>query len=341
MLGTEWDGLSNFDLIGGTSTGSIIAAGIATGMAVSELIELYRRLAHKVFDGSFFRRGLFVEKFPSGPLRRELDARFGGVLLGDSERIKTGLMVMTKRLDSGSPWPIHNHPGGRYFEGIGIEGEYPFPNRDLPLTQVIRASTAAPTYFEPEEIVIAENEDEVLTGVFVDGGVSPHNNPSLALFMLATIKAYGFGWSTGADRLYMLSVGTGSKVPGSTPSFSMGVGLRSLQGLMDDCASHVETMMQWMSESPTAQPIDREIGTLSGDTLGGAALLSYARYNILFDRAWVREHLELHNVTEAQLKALSAMAEPDNVEQLLHLGRIAGDALVQSEHLPPSAGGRA
>ncbi|KAH3860869.1 hypothetical protein DPMN_023792 [Dreissena polymorpha] len=41
-----------FDWIGGTSTGGIIALGIATGKSVSEIREIYNRLKDQVFTGS-------------------------------------------------------------------------------------------------------------------------------------------------------------------------------------------------------------------------------------------------------------------------------------------------
>src|SRR5215469_1522338 len=69
-----------FDLIGGTSTGSIIAAGLACGMTVADLQQLYENIGASVFkaDGidkflpdSF--RGKLAPKFPSAPLQQELD----------------------------------------------------------------------------------------------------------------------------------------------------------------------------------------------------------------------------------------------------------------------------
>src|SRR5689334_16476847 len=54
-----------FDLIGGTSTGSIIAAALACGMTVAQLKTLYRELGSAVFQRSFFRRGVFAPKFPA------------------------------------------------------------------------------------------------------------------------------------------------------------------------------------------------------------------------------------------------------------------------------------
>ena len=104
-------------------------------------------------------------------------------------------MIMTKRLDTGSPWPLNN----------GGHGPYAAQDGALHLTQVIRASTAAPTYFAPEEIAIHRRNGSVVDGAFVDGGVTPFNDPALQLLMLATLQGHGFlladGQGSPADRL--------------------------------------------------------------------------------------------------------------------------------------------
>ena len=108
-------------------------------------------------------------------------------------------MIMTKRLDTGSPWPLNN----------GGHGNYTAQDGALHLTQAVRASTAAPTYFAPEEIAIHARDGSVVDGAFVDGGVTPFNDPALQLLMLAAVEGYGFCWPTGKDRLLIISVGTG------------------------------------------------------------------------------------------------------------------------------------
>jgi uncharacterized protein len=94
-----------FDLIGGTSTGSIIAAGLACGMTVDALEQLYRNIGASVFEpgGGLAKflpeslQGKFAPKFPSEPLQRELDRQLGADTTLDSDKIRTGLMIMTKR----------------------------------------------------------------------------------------------------------------------------------------------------------------------------------------------------------------------------------------------------
>ena len=47
-------------------------------------------------------------------------------------------------------------------------------------------------------------------GAFVDGGVSPFNDPALQLLMLAVLDGHGFRWRPGKDNLLLISLGTGT-----------------------------------------------------------------------------------------------------------------------------------
>src|SRR5262249_971347 len=193
-----------FDLIGGTSTGAIIATGLAIGKTVQELQQLYRKLANEIFQAEWYRFGLLSPKFSIASLQSALESTFHDYRLGGKE-VLTGLMIMCKRFDTGSPWVIHNHPKSRYY--ARTEGSEHVPNSEYLLKQVVRASTAAPHYFEPEKIQVAGD----FYGAFVDGGISPHNNPALQLLMLATIEGYGWKWPIGESNLLIISTGTGRK----------------------------------------------------------------------------------------------------------------------------------
>src|SRR5262249_52434112 len=150
-------------------------------------------------------------------------------------------------------------------------------NSEYPLWQVVRASTAAPSYFDPERITIASSPGVApVVGEFIDGGVSPFNNPALLAVMYATLGGYRIGWPTGADRLLVVSVGTGASDPTVKPSKLAAQGaLKALLSLMEDCAALQETLLQWMSSSRTARPIDSELGDLGQDLVAGAAAISY------------------------------------------------------------------
>ena len=63
-------------------------------------------------------------------------------------------------------------------------------------------------------LTIATGADKKsVDGTFVDGGVSPFNNPSLQAVMYAALAGHGVNWTTGADRLLLVSVGTGTSSP--------------------------------------------------------------------------------------------------------------------------------
>src|SRR5262249_19162630 len=66
-------------------------------------------------------------------------------------------------------------------------------------------------YFPPE-VISVDPRDEMKSFVFVDGGVTPYNNPAFLLYRLATDPAYRLEWPTGERELLLVSVGTGAGV---------------------------------------------------------------------------------------------------------------------------------
>ena len=66
-----------FDLVAGTSTGAIIAGGLAIGMSVEELRKKYLELGERVFEKSLFRKGFFRAKYDHDKLDEELKGVFG------------------------------------------------------------------------------------------------------------------------------------------------------------------------------------------------------------------------------------------------------------------------
>jgi patatin-like phospholipase len=317
-----------FDLIGGTSTGSIIAAGLAYGLSVDRLNQLYRDLGNTVFVSKFWKKGILAPKFPSGPVQRALDAVLGGETTLNSDKIRTGLMIMTKRLDTGSPWPLHNHPDARYAKQEG----------QLRLTQVVRASTAAPTYFEPEPIEISSRDGTVVKGAFVDGGVSPFNDPALQLLMLAVLDGHGFRWRPGRDNLLLISLGTGTYKKTFTSEeldkmVAAEQGVRSLQSLMDDCAGMNHCMLQWLTNCVTPWEIDRAVQKMEIDSTGGPQLATYARYNVLLEPGWLKTEVAI-NQTAANLEKIAQMDDPSNMDRLAEIGCIAAAKQVQPGHFP-------
>ncbi|HWP56884.1 MAG TPA: patatin-like phospholipase family protein [Candidatus Acidoferrales bacterium] len=317
-----------FDLIGGTSTGSIIAAGLACGMSVERLELLYREVGESVFQGKLWRKGFLVPKFPSEPVRQALARHLGADTCLDSERIRTGLMIMTKRLDTGSPWPLHNHPDAPYAAQDGR----------LLLPEVVRASTAAPTYFEPERITLSARDGKVLSGAFVDGGVSPFNDPALQLLMLAALQGHGFRWPAGKDKLLLISVGTGIykqtfKAEELLRMTAAEQGLRALQSLMDDCARVNQSLLQWLTDCLTPWTIDRAVQDMRLDSRAGPKLATYARYNVLLEAGWLKTEIRIDQ-PPGKLAEIAAMDNPANMDELAEIGRLAAAKQVKPEHFP-------
>jgi len=327
-----------FDLIAGTSTGAIIAGGLALGMSVDEIEKKYKELGDKVFMRSFWRRGIARDAYDGEAVAESLRGVYGtGPLKRDD--FKTGLLVVAKRLDTGSTWVLTNNPEAKYFLP-NKKRPATIPNGEYPLWQVVRASTAAPTFFAPEEISIHSDETRArkdTVGQFIDGGCSPHNNPALQALMAVTMEGYRFNWPTGHDKLLLVSVGTGKANPAvDTSSKFAGLaaaqGLLALKNLMEDCGDLVETLLQWLSVGDTARDIDREMGR-AGPALGGKPMLTYQRYNAMFTAEWFSEVLG-QDVDADYLETMQEMDRPENLKALAKLGQQLAEAQVRPEHLP-------
>lgn len=309
-----------FDLIGGTSTGAIIAATLALGMDVSEVRDRYLQLGARVFG----KRRLIPTsaRFDAGPLEEELRRAFGDRRL-DDPGIGTGLCIVTKRADTRSTWPLLNHPRGKYFE----------QNRSIPLWSAVRASAAAPGYFTPQMIDVGNGEQ----GLFVDGGVSMGNDPSLILFLVATLRGYPFRWPTGENRLLLLSVGTGTwhqaGVAETIANYHLWDWASEVPGmLIADAMAQTRMILQSISRSPTASEIDAELGDLGDDLLTSEPALHYLRYNAHLDE----DALNALGFAElgVAVPELRKLQSAEHRELLLRIGRATAERVVRPDHFP-------
>ena len=330
-----------FDLIGGTSTGSIIASCLAIGMTVDEIKKMYFDLGGKIFGKKNKWWNIFKFKdtiragYDAGPLDEALEKAFKGkdgkdILLGD-DAIQTGLCIIAKRADTNSVWPLINHPGGKYYDSA--EGK----NKGIPLWKAVRASAAAPSYFLPQVIEVGGG---LSTASFVDGGVSMANNPALQLLLIATLKGFPFRWETGADKLLIVSVGTGMSKWNRLPKEITGNNLldwaKQLPDMfMQDASWHNQLILQWMSKSPTAVEIDGEIGDLKDDLLAGTTnnkgLFSYLRYNTWMDEKTLGD-LMGEAFSKEQVDNLVEMSNAGNRFKLYDIGKKAAEKQVKEEH---------
>src|ERR1051325_6826791 len=310
-----------FDLIGGTSTGAIIATGLALGKTTGEMKDIYHRLAPLAFRASHFRIPFLQPKFDVTGLRREISAIVGEQTL-DSTELRTGLGIVAKRADTASLWIVANNPRAPYWDNAR-EGNF-IGNKHYKLINLLRASTAAPTYFEPESIPILESVD----GLFIDGGVSPHNNPALALFMMTQLKPYGLRWETGADKLTIVSVGTGGYRQ-RLDRASLGrmqnitIALHALQTLMDDSQGLALALMQWFGDSPTPWLVNSEIRDLR-DVFPSGPLFRFLRYDVRLEADWLEQHVDM-KLAEKELALVRAMDNPASIPLAYEIGRRAAE----------------
>lgn len=169
-----------FDYVAGTSAGAIIATGIALGMTMEEIRALYLHGARVMLKPApFFSRWYY--RFRASGLTQALKRELGDTRLGDPglprdglsniRELKSLLLLVMYNCNTDSPWPLSNNPKAKYAQGAASGGN----NLYLPLWQLVRASSAAPTYFPPEKLAVGKQ-----TFTFVDGAVTPYNNPSFS-----------------------------------------------------------------------------------------------------------------------------------------------------------------
>ena len=195
-----------FDYVSGTSTGGIIAAGIAMGMSVTEILAFYVDNGAKMFDRASIIRRLQYQ-YKSEPLALQLQKVFGEETTLGAPELETLLLLVMRNATTDSPWPISNNPYAKY-----NDAKHGACNLHFPMWQLVRASAAAPAYFPPEVIDCGGKPF-----IFVDGGVTMYNNPAFQMFLMATVDRYwahapadSRGWKTGVDDMLMVSIGTGT-----------------------------------------------------------------------------------------------------------------------------------
>ncbi len=325
-----------FDLIGGTSTGAIIGTALALGYSAREIREFYFSLVPKVFVRSRFRLRLIQTVFDAEALQSEIGRVVGDRRL-ETPDLRTGLAIVMKRLDTGSPWLVTNNPRAKFWadppDGAWVG------NRHYRLADLLRASTAAPYYFAPHEVPVVEN---MPPGLFVDGGMTPYNNPVLALLQLATIPAYGYAWPVGVDRLKIVSVGTGlfrARLSAASarrmPAAILAV--EALRGMSADGSEMATTMMEMLGRSDTSWPLNSESGDLQGFGLPTEPLFTFARYNVRLDPAWLKQELGIA-ASEDDVAELAQLDNADSVARLYDIGVAAAEKFVGPEHLAPPDG---
>jgi uncharacterized protein len=333
-----------FDYIGGTSTGAIIATFISLGFSTDRIREFYRAGAHTMFDpanvflrlSNKFGSNALVAKFLSviGVLasssmftQKALAVEIKSVIGQDGEgdatlgtdKLRTLLLIVMRNASTDSPWPISNNPKAKY-----NRRDLKDCNLNLPLWQLVRASTAAPVFFPPEVIHVGDQRF-----VFVDGGVTVYNNPAFLLFLMATLPPYAVQWPTGADKLLLVSVGTGLAESANlrlrANEMNLLYNMQSLPAaLMFAAAVEQDLLCRVFGRTRAGPALDSEIGDLVGNRAPLAEkLFTYARYNVDLSR----QGLDLLGLEEIDEKAVQPF-DVGHLDELQTVGKTAASRCV-------------
>jgi predicted acylesterase/phospholipase RssA len=327
-------GLANhFELIGGTSTGAFLAAGLALGIPARELLAF---LVERV-PAALSRAGLlarFRHRYRSRPLARELQKMFGVATTLESERLRTLVLIVVKNATTGLPWFFTNNP----------QNPYAALYKDVPLWQLLRASTAAPTYFPPERITTADRNGLRHTCEFIDGGVSTFGNPSFQLFLEATEPQYRLGWQAGPDNLLLVSVGNGlavNRLPlgAAAKKTIFGWARYLIADLIEDTNLEQDVVMKLVSEIPQSdrraagsEPEESSpVPTLRRctDIIGLGRLLTYERYTAVLSPEGLAE-LGLRDIDPDKIGRLDAV---DQIPNLRRIGREIAERQIRLDDL--------
>lgn len=307
-----------FHLVGGTSTGALIATAVALGHPLDRIADFYLNRAARFFDRRRWWSFGQAAAFDGDALEAELRRDVGDLTLG-SEALQTYLAIITKRLDTGSPWIVNNIPTAPYFDDP-VDGSY-LGNRHYRLSSLLRASTAAPTLFDQHSIDVLPDGPP---GVFIDGGLSPYNDPSLALLKLARLSAFGLQWPAGPENLFVLSIGTGRHRPKLPARFAarlspLRTAYLALRGVQVDTEQHSLAMMEWLGTSRMPAYINSEVGQLDCDSLMGEAAFSFLRLDIPLEEAPLRD--AGFDISERELRTLRRIDHPGSITPLYELSR--------------------
>jgi len=324
ITGRQMPLCDRFDLIGGTSTGAILAAGLSLGLKAEQLRDFYRNFGKRIFSKVFFPIR-FWHSYPSGPLEGHLKDVFGENTTLGSSKLRTQILIVSKNATLGTTWFFTNNRQGKYFN----------TNAAIPLWQIVRASSAAPTFFPPQKIKVPDDLGQVHNYEFIDGGVSSYNNPSLQLFLEATDPQYNFGWPTGTDKIVLLSLGTGFNSitidEGKASRFNLLDWARySVKGLLGDANLQQNVLMHLIGEHPAgpvvASAAEREALRATGapgeaalafmDTgLGARKLLTYQRVTVSLTRARL-DALGLKHIDPVKVGELDAADQIGNLQRI-------------------------
>lgn len=188
--------VSLFDLIAGSSTGAILAVGLTVPdeqgnprFTAEDMARLYEVEGPMIFSRSMWRamqslNNITTVKYPPEGIDTVLDYCFGDLNLSDS---LGNVLITSYEIQLRQPWFFRSRKARNATQC------------DFKMRDVVRSSTAAPTYFEPAQVFHPEAESYF---ALIDGAMQA-NNPALCAYVEARDK------NPGINDFLMLSLGTG------------------------------------------------------------------------------------------------------------------------------------
>lgn len=190
-----------FDFVAGTSTGAVLAAGIAAGIPAERLVTLYAERSSQVFRRipvvGTLRRIITGSMYDTPTLHRLIREELGPEArdwrLNDAP---IDMLITAKRLSDGMPWYfVRDNPANSC-----RAGEYL-------LADAATASAAAPTYFSPRNLAGI--------GELIDGGIGVAGNPVYQ----ACVEAFEYTHAYSPSETVVVSLGTGTLLRRERPTW--------------------------------------------------------------------------------------------------------------------------
>ena len=185
-----------FDMIAGTSTGGILALGLAMpgsegkqAHSAADLVSIYEKESARIFSRPLGYRlrslgSLADQKYPSAGIESVLRDYFQDARLKDS---LTDVLIPAYEIERHFPF---------FFKSTNARQN---PAYDFSIRDVARATSAAPTYFEPHRIASATDYFAL-----IDGGVYANNPAGCALVECLSTFPH-------TEDFVVVSLGTGSR----------------------------------------------------------------------------------------------------------------------------------
>lgn len=180
--------LSKVNMICGTSTGAIIALALSNGIPPNQISSFYLNYGKNIFRlnlieklKDIFTLNLYY-KYNNTDLKEKLKMIFGNRTIGQSNHY---LCIPSYTLSTGMPRVFKKDYTGLVINKKGTLNKY-ITDNNIPIVDVILASSAAPVYFPVHQIApnLIYNQPG---GNYLDGGLYA-NNPTLCGYLEAKMN---------------------------------------------------------------------------------------------------------------------------------------------------------